>query len=240
MTGLRTGQYAEIYNAGVSTQQDASAHQAIFPDIEAKWLSRLSMSLSGIKGELPLVVALVSSVSQEGGSTVAVNLARTLQRTLHWRVALVDANLPSPALHRLSLAATEYGLAEVLRGEIKPESAFRKLDDCGLGLMPAGASNGTEFAPLFSRKLMSRISPAINPNEWDAVILDCPPLLSYPGSAVLAAEADATVLVVRAESTRFQVVNKALENLMLNGANVIGTVLNNVRFYIPEWLYQRL
>lgn len=239
MIGWRKRRPAK-HNPGDSGNHGEPEGGERFPEIDAQWLARFTTSLNGMKESAPLSVALVSSLPKEGVSLLAVNLARALQRGLNWRVALIDANLPSPALHHLSPTLRGSGLSELLRGEIAPESALQQVGEEGLGLLPAGSYTGTELAALFNRKLMSRLSPALKSEDWDAIIVDCPPLLSYPGSAFIAAQTDATVFVVRAENTRFRVANKALENLRAQGANVLGAVLNGVHFYIPEWLYRQL
>lgn len=240
MIGWLKRRLRESCASGSSWQARKPGERVDFPEIESKWLSRVTVGLSRIKDEGLLTVALVSSVPGEGVSTVAVNLARDLHRALNWRVVLIDANLPNPSLHYLSGDIAGKGLGEVLRGEMAAEAAMQHLDEPGLGLIPAGSCVGTELGALFNRNLMAGISPAIDPGKWDAVIVDCPPLLPYPGTGFIAAQADATVVVVRAESTRFRVAGKALNNLRENDAKVIGVILNNARFYVPEWLYRRL
>jgi capsular exopolysaccharide synthesis family protein len=63
--------------------------------------------------------------------------------------------------------------------------------------------------------------------EYDMVILDTSPLLVAADAAVLGAIADGVLLVVRATHTDREVVQRAMHQLALVGARVVGTVLND-------------
>jgi Mrp family chromosome partitioning ATPase len=65
------------------------------------------------------------------------------------------------------------------------------------------------------------------PERIDLLIVDTPPLLAAPEAAVLAAEADAVLLVVRAGRTARGAVKQAVEQLVTVGAQVVGAVLND-------------
>lgn len=76
--------------------------------------------------------------------------------------------------------------------------------------------------------------------RFDTIVIDCPaPQISHVGH-VAAALADAVIVVVEAELTRAQVARKFVENLQAIRANVIGVVLNNRRYYVPDAIYRRL
>ena len=75
---------------------------------------------------------------------------------------------------------------------------------------------------------------------YSYIVLDVPAVLEEISSLRLAGMADAVILVVEAESVRWEVAQKAKALLAQANANVIGTVLNKRRFYIPEWVYKTL
>jgi Mrp family chromosome partitioning ATPase len=72
------------------------------------------------------------------------------------------------------------------------------------------------------------------------VILDCPPVIDSGGSLVLPTKADATVLVLEAERTRREVVQRAKTSILNSGARILGVVLNKKRYHIPKVLYKYL
>ena len=60
----------------------------------------------------------------------------------------------------------------------------------------------------------------------DVVIIDAPPLLPVTDAAVLARQADGAILVVRHGKTTYAQVDRAVENLRLAGARLLGTIIN--------------
>jgi Mrp family chromosome partitioning ATPase len=56
----------------------------------------------------------------------------------------------------------------------------------------------------------------------------------------VAKHAEAVVLVVRAGVTRWEVALTAKKQLQKVNPRLLGVVLNQRRFYIPEWIYQRI
>jgi Mrp family chromosome partitioning ATPase len=75
--------------------------------------------------------------------------------------------------------------------------------------------------------------------SFELIVVDLPPLDS---ASVLdwAPLLDGVVLVVESERVRWQVAARGIELLEQAGSQVLGTVINKQREYIPQWLYQKL
>ena len=65
--------------------------------------------------------------------------------------------------------------------------------------------------------------------ELGTLIIDSPPVLLFTDATVLAKVTDTTLLVVRANSTRVDKLERALQALRTVDARVAGVVLNMVR-----------
>jgi Mrp family chromosome partitioning ATPase len=65
--------------------------------------------------------------------------------------------------------------------------------------------------------------------EYDHIIVDTPPVLPFADALVLAAQADAVVLVVRSGVTRAKALMRSQEVLERAGANILGFVMNAAR-----------
>jgi Mrp family chromosome partitioning ATPase len=76
--------------------------------------------------------------------------------------------------------------------------------------------------------------------EFDRILIDAPPLNLHGDGVALAQVADGLVLIVEAEATRRQAAQNVIRNLREAGVKVLGAVLNNRTFPIPEGLYRRL
>jgi Mrp family chromosome partitioning ATPase len=76
--------------------------------------------------------------------------------------------------------------------------------------------------------------------KFDYVLIDAPPISSYVDAVLLGQIADGVILVVEANSTRRETARMVKETF--EGANVklLGAILNNRTFPIPEALYRKL
>ena len=72
------------------------------------------------------------------------------------------------------------------------------------------------------------------------MVIDLPAVNEASWTLRLARLCDGVGLVVEAERSRLEVVQRTKELLVKSNANVLGVVVNKRRFYIPRWLYRTL
>jgi receptor protein-tyrosine kinase len=77
-------------------------------------------------------------------------------------------------------------------------------------------------------------------DEFEHVVINAPPVGLYSDAALLGQNADGLVLVLEANSTRRVAARKAKLALEASNVLVLGTVLNNRTFPIPEKIYRLL
>jgi capsular exopolysaccharide synthesis family protein len=173
-------------------------------------------------------VVFTSSWRGEGKTFSAVNFAAT--RALQgYRTLLIDADLRAGSAGvRLGLDGGP-GLAEVLSGEVPLLDAIRmvKVGDHRLAVLTAGTPQG-DFTKLFDAARVDELLAAAAEN-YEQVVLDTPPLNLVSDAALLAARADAVVLVVRSGKTDREALDVTLGRLARLGANTVGVVLNDVK-----------
>jgi len=75
---------------------------------------------------------------------------------------------------------------------------------------------------------------------FDSIIIDAPSLQHSFEGVTLATKADATVLVIQAESTPEPVINNLRDTLNAAGAKLSGIVMNKRQYHIPAKIYKRL
>jgi Mrp family chromosome partitioning ATPase len=75
---------------------------------------------------------------------------------------------------------------------------------------------------------------------FDYVLIDAPGVSVCGDAAVLGYAAGAAVLVVEANITRRVIAREAKETLEAANVHLLGTVLSNRTFPIPEQLYRKL
>ncbi|HEV2911705.1 MAG TPA: CpsD/CapB family tyrosine-protein kinase [Pyrinomonadaceae bacterium] len=180
---------------------------------------------------------ITSAGVAEGKTLTALNLAWLLAQTDGVRALLIDSDLRQPcATDYLGMDASQ-GLSEVLAGEATLEETIIRLEPAGLHLLPGGAARD-DVAELLSGPKFGRILSEVR-RMFDYVIIDAPPLGIFTDATVLINRADGALLVVRAGKTRYETVDRLLEQLPRE--RMLGVVLNRAEEQLDEssYYYQR-
>jgi Mrp family chromosome partitioning ATPase len=77
-------------------------------------------------------------------------------------------------------------------------------------------------------------------DKFELIVIDSAPLVPFAEGVQLSRKVDGVVMVVRSASTKQTTAQRVLALLDDAGANVLGSVLNGRRFYIPRFIYDRL
>ena len=175
--------------------------------------------------EEPISTLLVTAgLPGEGTSTTAANLAVALAQT-GANVALVDTNLRSPSLHKLFDLPNERGLTQALEeGPATLDAFLQRTQFDSLAVVTSGPSVANP-SELLASEQFDRLLAALK-GPFEKVVLDSPPALSLTDATVLAAKADATILVVRAEHTGRAQAEAAADSLRSATPRVLGVILN--------------
>jgi len=139
-------------------------------------------------------------------------------------VLVFDADLRRPSQRALIGSPSGSGLEDVLRGEATLEQAVQHSCISGVDVLGArvGTSGAAELAGTerFERGLDWARS------QYDFVLIDSAPVNQVSESALVARQAEATILVVREGQTRRSAATDARRRLEGMGVNLIGGVLN--------------
>jgi capsular exopolysaccharide synthesis family protein len=173
----------------------------------------------------PQSIVITSSISGEGKSTIAMNLAVSLADT-GARVILVDADLRRPSIAEYAGIEGSVGLTTVLIGRADVEDVVQPMGTTSLDLLPAGQipPNPSELlgSPAMAG-LLDRLT-----TSYDTVLLDSPPLLPVTDAAVLSKLAGGALVVVGADRIHRPQLEEALGSLQTAGVHVLGIVLNKI------------
>jgi capsular exopolysaccharide synthesis family protein len=187
----------------------------------------------------PYVLAVVSSHSGEGGSTVAANISTMLAQQGDGLVLLVDANIEHPSVHEIFETRLSPGLANVIVPDRKiNENIIVSWCAENLHILTASTTNGYSL-PIFHPGHFSKLMSSMK-EYYRYVVIDMPSLKDTNSATRLASLCNGVVLVVEMERLRREVVVRAKAQLLRWNANVLGVILNKRRFHIPGWLYRRL
>ncbi|MDY6226874.1 MAG: CpsD/CapB family tyrosine-protein kinase [Clostridium sp.] len=179
------------------------------------------------------VIVITSSEPGEGKSTTAGNLALCMAQG-DKKVILVDCDLRRPSIHKKFKVSNLAGLSDVIIGKSDLSKVMHRYNK-NLVLLTSGKipPNPSE---MLSSKSMENLLEKLREN-FDYVILDTPPVQAVTDSQILSTKADGTILVVRAERTKKESVNNAINLLKKVNANIIGTVLNGTDLSRNKYQY---
>jgi len=187
-----------------------------------------SILFSSKNGHAPKVLVFTSPNPREGKTSMVSNLGLALAE-IHRRVLLVDADLRKPRLHEIFDVPNDYGLGDLLSGETPPEGregAIVETSHPGLFVAPAGKqAAGSAANLLYSPRFAEFLAKARE--EFDAVLIDTPPMLTMPDARVAGRLSDGVVLVVRSRQTTREMAQAAAQKLAEDGTVIVGTVLND-------------
>jgi protein-tyrosine kinase len=171
----------------------------------------------------------------EGTSVLCAQLSRILASQVASQICIVDANVRAPSLTRL-LDVERSGGKSSLQAAPHAQPVQQIASNLWLISGHLAATNGGVTASL--DEVRSRIKEL--PSEFAHVVINAPPVGLYSDAAILGQWAEGVVLVLEANSTRRVAARKAKQALEVANVRVLGTVLNNRTFPIPEKIYRML
>ncbi len=170
---------------------------------------------------------VTSARSEEGKTTVSINLALSLAR-LHYRVLLVDANMRCPCVHEALDLKPAPGLVHFLTGDQAWPSYVQRNAVENLDVLAGGRPDISPADLLSLPRMRTLIGEAAA--AYDYVVIDSPALLASPADVrSLATLADGVLLTIRQGVTPRAMVATALAQL----THVSGVILNRAEEDIP-------
>lgn len=187
--------------------------------------------LSG-NGNAPHHVVLCGVDNESSSSRICIELGRILACYSSQPVCLVDADTRSSRLSRLHTesrgTAIAHGAHEQLK-QIEKNLWLASLDTLDI----------TQRNPLAQEnQLKERIEKL--KQSFQFILIDAPAINSRSDAAILGQIVDGAILIIEANATRKVAALKAKEAMEVMNVRLLGCVLNNRTFPLPEKLYRRL
>jgi Mrp family chromosome partitioning ATPase len=189
-------------------------------------------------GATAAVVVFSGIAAENGCGRVCTRAAETLATQIKGSICVVDASLRAPHIHEYFGVENHRGLANYMLQSGPARSFTYKLPAGNIWVMPAGSSGVPAETVLSSERLRVRLADLRR--EFDYVLIGAPPVNLFAETLVLGQIADGLVLVVQANATRRDAARKAKESLQDANVRVLGAVLDNRTFPIPDAIYTRI
>ena len=168
---------------------------------------------------------MTSAQAGEGKSITLLNLAISVAET-NKKVLLIDADLRRPAMARLLVEKASPGLSEVLVGDVELEKAINPGVYPNLDILFSGEIPPNPSEILSSERMLELIEKSAE--KYDYILVDTPPVNVVTDACIVANILDGVLLLVRQNRSGKDDVRRAIDNLRLTGANLLGYILNGV------------
>lgn len=194
-----------------------------FKTNEAYKTLRTNISFSG---EDIQVVVLTSSVPNEGKSAVSFNLACSLAEDGK-KVLYIDADIrKSVTIARYGVDIETKGLTHYLSGQSDLGDVIYETNIDNLHIIFTGQAAPNPSELLGNNHFKALIEHARE--EFEYVIIDCPPLGSVIDAAIVAKECDGAIIVIETDNASYKIVQRVKKQLEQSGCKILGAVLNKV------------
>jgi capsular exopolysaccharide synthesis family protein len=170
------------------------------------------------------IVAITSTVANEGKSKVAANLAAAIAG-MGQKVLLIDADLRVPYQHQFWKLPLKKGLSDLIVGKSKFQQILWTVMD-NLDVLTAGSRPPNPLSCLESKQMKSLIQEVAD--LYDFVIIDTPPILVATDVLTVGQLTDGILLVSRPGVIDANSARAAQEKLKISNCNVLGLVVNGV------------
>lgn len=190
---------------------------------------RTNIKFSSVNDDIK-VICVTSSLPGEGKSLISANLAVSFAKYSE-NVLLIDCDLRKGRQRKLFNipANDELGLSKLLinkNWENNYKNYINQTKIKGLSVIPTGIYPPNPSELLSSERFLNLLIKFRE--EYDHIILDCPPIEGLSDALVVSSLADTTVLVAKYKSTPINLLEKSKKALDKVGSKLAGVVLNHV------------
>lgn len=191
-----------------------------------------------LPGKESRIIQFQGTQKGEGTSTLVRKLASLAAIKLKKNVLVLDLNQTAPNQCSFFNVQSELPLSDSPSPKKLTREDFARVDDSSLYVtqLPARGLPANNICE------MPQIGPLLKDlkDEFELILIDSPSAISCAEGLLLTPKVDGVVLVVQAEKTRWQTVNKVKENILAQNGKILGVVLTKRRFPIPDFIYSRI
>lgn len=212
----------EYHKNGMIDKIDSNLISIVSPNsvqAEAYRSLRTNLMLRNFERELKMI-NVISTSQGEGKTTLMINLAMVLGQ-INKKVLLIDLDLRAPKVHKMLRLPNTGGITQLMHKEKTTQVSIQSYE--GIDIITAG-----ETIPFTSEFLQSNVLSrflASAKNQYDYILLDCPPAGIITDGTIVSNLADGTILVVGNDMITKKELSQLDDLIQQFNLHIIGTVL---------------
>lgn len=216
-------------------------HPVKSPFVESYHTLRTNLKLTLLK-EKSNIISFTSAGIGEGKTISASNFALAAAQS-GLKTLLVEADLRRPSIHRIFGLPRDPGFSDCLIGVKKWQETLRGTTDIimselstdmilqypgieNLRIMTSGPVPPNPI-DLLNSPDMGKIMAEMK-EQFDLIVLDCPPVILFADSLIIGSIATGTILVYQAGRMARSALKRAKDQMTKINVNVLGVILNDI------------
>lgn len=236
---------ADVLRTPRAAEQVTGKKCVVLPMVEAKSgpieeyvleapYSRFTEALRGIKSMIDAnrivhgakVIGVVSSVPNEGKTTVGANLASLMVAATGARTLLIDSDFHVRKLSATMAPNAREGLLEAMQDPARLPWMVTRRERSGVHVLPcASAGRIPNSAELLGAPEMGQLLAAAR-KSYDCIVIEIAPVMSVVDVKMIERFVDQFVFVVEWGATRRNIILDALSDAEIINDRIAGMVLN--------------
>ncbi len=188
---------------------------------------RTRVQFSKLDTESLKTILVTSSAPQEGKTTVCVNLAGSFAQD-NKKTLIIDCDLRKPRVHNVFKIQRYPGIVDYLFGQVSLEEIINPTEINNLSVITAGTIPPNPSEMLGSSAMKQFFEDM--KKRYDIILVDSPPIIAVTDSEILSRMVSGTILVVSANTTEVDLMQKSSELIKHEKGGFLGAVLNNFTY----------
>jgi len=172
-------------------------------------------------------ILVTSAAPKEGKTIISINLAGSFALT-NKKTMLIDCDLRKPDVHHIFRSRRSPGLIDYLVGDVLLEEIIKPTKIDNLKFITTGTIPPNPAEMLDSNEMRELLAKFRN--EYDIIIIDSPPIIAVTDAEILSGIVDGTLIVVSADTTEIELMERAVDLIKRENTQFLGTVLNNFSY----------
>ena len=212
--------------------------KAVSPQLTDTLIGLYRTIFTIVPGSSGRIVQFVESRNGDGCSKIIRAFAKVSSGVLKKSVLLLDSDPSEPGDFNFHNQKSRLNWLEGIRDDVTNNEALSFAGRNSLFVSRLSMDSGllpVDFECKQTEEFMGKLK-----QTFDLTLIDSWSVADPPRPTLFSPHVDGIVLVVDAGKTRWQIAEKLKREIVAQGGNVLGVILNNRTYPIPQSIYQRL